>query len=65
MAVRYLLWPFGIFYGRLVFVMAIWYILWLFGIFFPFWYVVPRKIWQPWSKDCREKAEADDTKAPA
>jgi hypothetical protein len=19
----------------------------LFGIFFPFWYVVPRKIWQP------------------
>jgi hypothetical protein len=20
---------------------------WLFGIFFPFWYVVPRKIWQP------------------
>jgi membrane protease YdiL (CAAX protease family) len=27
---------------------AIWYILWLFGLFFPFWYVVPRKIWQPW-----------------
>jgi hypothetical protein len=27
--------------------MAIWYILWSFGIFFPFWYVVPRKIWQP------------------
>jgi hypothetical protein len=27
---------------------AIWYILRLFGIFFPFWYVVPRKIWQPW-----------------
>jgi hypothetical protein len=26
---------------------AFWYILWLFGIFFPFWYVVPRKIWQP------------------
>jgi hypothetical protein len=21
-------------------------IFWLFGIFFPFWYVVPRKIWQ-------------------
>jgi hypothetical protein len=19
-----------------------------FGIFFPFWYVVPRQIWQPW-----------------
>jgi hypothetical protein len=28
-------WPFGIFYGYLV-------------NFFPFWYVVPRKIWQPW-----------------
>jgi hypothetical protein len=26
---------------------AIWYILWLFGMLFPFWYVVPRKIWQP------------------
>jgi hypothetical protein len=24
------------------------YILWLFGIFSPFWYVVPRKIWQHW-----------------
>jgi hypothetical protein len=29
------LWPFGIF-------------LWIFGLFFPFWYVAPRKIWQPW-----------------
>jgi hypothetical protein len=28
---------------------AIWYILGLFGIFFPFWNVVARKIWQPWS----------------
>jgi hypothetical protein len=27
---------------------AVWYILWSFGIFLPFWYVVPRKIWQPW-----------------
>jgi hypothetical protein len=26
----------------------VWDILFLFGIFFPFWYVVPRKIWQPW-----------------
>jgi hypothetical protein len=32
---------FGIFSGHLVF-------FWLFGIFSPFWYVVPRKIWQPW-----------------
>jgi hypothetical protein len=31
----HILWPFGIFSGH-------------FGIFFPFWYVVPRKIWQPW-----------------
>jgi hypothetical protein len=30
--------------------MAIWYILWSSGIFFQFWYVVPSKIWQPWSK---------------
>jgi hypothetical protein len=28
--------PFGIFYDYLVY-------------FFPFWYVVPRKIWQPWT----------------
>jgi hypothetical protein len=32
----------------LVYIMAIWYILWSFGIFSLFWYVVPRKIWQPW-----------------
>jgi hypothetical protein len=25
-----------------------WYILWLFAVFFHFWYVVTRKIWQPW-----------------
>jgi hypothetical protein len=31
---------------------AIWYILWMFGTFFPFWYVVARKIWQPWSEVC-------------
>jgi hypothetical protein len=38
---------FGIFYGHLVYFVAVWYILWLFGMFYPFWYVVPRKIWQP------------------
>jgi hypothetical protein len=29
--------------------LTIWYILWSFGIpnFLPFWYVVPREIWQP------------------
>jgi hypothetical protein len=31
----YILWPFVIFCGY-------------FGIIFPFWYAVPRKIWQPW-----------------
>jgi hypothetical protein len=35
-------WPFGIFYGYLVHFMITW-------CFFPFWYVVPRKIWQPCS----------------
>jgi hypothetical protein len=34
-------------YGHLVYFVAIWYILLPFGIFFPFWYVVPRQIWQP------------------
>jgi hypothetical protein len=35
--------------------MDIWYSSWSFGTvrghlayFFPFWYFVPRKIWQPW-----------------
>jgi hypothetical protein len=54
----------GIFYGHLFFP-AIWSILWPFCIcfghllhfvvilwlhFFPFWYVVPRQIWQPWKQ---------------
>jgi hypothetical protein len=50
MVIWYILWSFGIFYGHLVYFMVIWYILWSFGIFFPFWYVVPRKIWQPVNK---------------
>jgi hypothetical protein len=57
------LWPFGLFglfSGHLVFLVylvsiwSFWYILWPFGTFygylvcsFPFWFVVPRKIWQP------------------
>jgi hypothetical protein len=36
------------FNGHLAYFTSIWYIFWPFGIFFPFWYVVPRKIWQPW-----------------
>jgi hypothetical protein len=34
-----ILWPFGIFCGLWVYFIVIW--------FFPFWHVVPRKIWQP------------------
>jgi hypothetical protein len=44
-------------YCPLVYFVVIWYILWSFGIFSPFWYAVPRKIWQPWCcfKCCRTK----------
>jgi hypothetical protein len=34
MAIWYILWTFGIFYGHLVYFMDIWYILWAFGIFY-------------------------------
>jgi hypothetical protein len=58
MAIRYILlpfwsilWPFGIFYGHLVYFMAIWYILWPFGIFIAglvyfssFLFVVPKNL---------------------
>jgi hypothetical protein len=47
----------GIFHGNLKYFMVTWNILWPFGIFygdlwscgtFPlFWYIAPRKIWQP------------------
>jgi hypothetical protein len=44
----------GIFYGYYAYFTAFWvyfmavgYIFNQFGIFFPFWYAVPRKIWQP------------------
>jgi hypothetical protein len=44
----------GIFYGHLVHFKVFCYILWTFGIardnlvyILPFWYFVPRKIWQP------------------
>jgi hypothetical protein len=43
----------GICHVRLVYFTAVWYILWPFNIFYgclvcfsPFWYFVPRKIWQ-------------------
>jgi hypothetical protein len=45
----------GIFYGHLVHFTVFCYTLWTCGIvrgnlvyIFPFWYFVPRKIWQPW-----------------
>jgi hypothetical protein len=47
---RYILWKFGLFlchFVYFVYFVVICYILWLFVIAFPFWYVVPRKIWQP------------------
>jgi hypothetical protein len=44
----------GIFYGRLVHFAVFCYIFWTFGIvrgnlvyILPFWFFVPRKIWQP------------------
>jgi hypothetical protein len=48
------LWPFGLFYCHLVFVVAVWYNSGFWGISVPFWYVIPRKIWQPWrQRHCR------------
>jgi hypothetical protein len=46
----FMLWPFGMFYGHLVYFMAIWYMYLISGnleYFPPFWYIVPRKLWQP------------------
>jgi hypothetical protein len=31
-----------------IFWLGIWHIFWLFGILSQLWYVVARKIWQPW-----------------
>jgi hypothetical protein len=45
----YILWPFGQLSGHLAYLMAIWYMLHRFGTFYTFWYVVPRRIWQPCS----------------
>jgi hypothetical protein len=35
----------GVFCGHLGYFTTIWYVNWIFP---PFWYVVQRKIWQPW-----------------
>jgi hypothetical protein len=51
-----------IFYGHLAYFKVNWKILWPFGtfcinlVFSPFWYVVPRKIWQP----CSQRKEEED-----
>jgi hypothetical protein len=42
----YILGSFGKFTGHFVYFKAIWNILWPIGILSPFWYIVPRKIWQ-------------------
>jgi hypothetical protein len=39
----YILWPFCLFQGHLVYFVVIWYILWSFGIFFPFWICCTKK----------------------
>jgi hypothetical protein len=56
MAILSILRPNCIVYCHLVYFVVIWYIFSIlayfttfFGIFFPFWYFVPRKIWQPWT----------------
>jgi hypothetical protein len=41
LATWFILLPFTEFYGHLVNVVVDWY------IYSPFWYIVPRKIWQP------------------
>jgi hypothetical protein len=46
MTIWYILLPIGKFYGHLVHFVVIWYIS-------PFWYFVPRKIWQPWLRNGR------------
>jgi hypothetical protein len=51
MAIWSIFQPFGILYSTLVF-------LWSFGISSPFWYVVPRKIWQPCWLQKRQRIEA-------
>jgi hypothetical protein len=38
----------GIFYGHLEYFTIIGCNLWSFGNVFVFWYIVARKIWQPW-----------------
>jgi hypothetical protein len=45
--IQVFLWPLGLHYIHLVFLLPLWCIICSFGTFSPYWYVVPRKIWQP------------------
>jgi hypothetical protein len=42
-------------YRHLGYFMTIWYILCSFGTFFLAWVILPRKIWQPWQKQQKDK----------
>jgi hypothetical protein len=71
----YILWPFGLFYGHLVYFVVIWYILSLFGIFFEVLAYCTKKnlatldgrsvnVWQKrhpfgYSRTCTRKNEAN------
>jgi hypothetical protein len=44
----------GKFNGHLEYITAIWYILRPFGILMAIWYIVSRKIWQPWCRSGRK-----------
>jgi hypothetical protein len=46
-----ILWPFGIYYGNSVYFMAIWWVSCNLVYFPLFWYIVSRKIWQPWTSN--------------
>jgi hypothetical protein len=56
---KILQWKFLVFLWLLFYLTAKWYILWSFCshliYFSPFWYAVPRKIWQPWSESVSSK----------
>jgi hypothetical protein len=48
----------GTYYDPLVYFTAVWYILWLFRAFLSFWYVAPRKIWQPCSSPKNQSSKS-------
>jgi hypothetical protein len=50
MAIWNILRPFGTFYSHFGNLVVTWYI-------FPLWYIVSRKIWQPWSQAAKQNAQ--------